>query len=150
MASPSIIVECVKCHARNRVPVARTDDKPVCGKCRFPLDLSNAIPPEPVTLTDFSFPREVLQFPGTVAVSFWTPRCGHCRAFEPIFTSAARHWGGRIKFAQLNIDQNPVGASRYRIEGTPTVVLFKDGKEMDRAIGAVPAEVLDEKLRRLT
>ena len=149
MSSAKVIVPCGRCHTRNLVPVGRTDEKPLCGKCHSPLDMSNAFPREPVTLTDFSFVPQVLEFPGPAAVVFWTPRCGHCRTFEPVFNHTAQAFNGRIKFARLNIDDHPVGASQYHIQGTPTVILFKNGIEVDRTVGAVPVEVFEEKVNKL-
>jgi thioredoxin 1 len=88
-----------------------------------------------VEVTDASFADEVLAAEGPVLVDFWAPWCGPCRLVSPIVEALAEELGGRLAVARLDIDQNVVTTGRYAIFSIPTLVLFKDGREVERVIG---------------
>jgi thioredoxin-like negative regulator of GroEL len=111
--------------------------------------MSHYIPTEAINVSELKFVPEILEFPGPVAAEFWSPRCGHCRSFEPVFAEAVRHHAGRIKFVRVNIDESQVAASRFDIRGTPTIVLFDNGREIDRLVGAVPGAELEMHRQKL-
>lgn len=92
----------------------------------------------PITVTDQSFERMVLQSPVPVVVDFWAAWCGPCRAIAPAVEQLALEYGGRVTFAKLNADENPRTTSRYGVMGLPTLVVFKDGREVQRLVGAHP------------
>ena len=91
-----------------------------------------------VEVTDANFEQEVLQSDRPVVVDFWAPWCGPCRLIAPILDDMAKQHGNRVKFTKLNVDDNPVTASRYNVLSIPMVVLFEGGQPRETAIGARP------------
>ena len=92
-----------------------------------------------VKITDGSFKSDVLES-GTVLVDFWAEWCGPCRALGPKLEEIAGELGDKVKIAKLNIDENPGAPSTYGVKGIPTMILFKDGKEVDQIVGNHPKE----------
>ena len=89
-------------------------------------------------LTDDNFEHEVLQAGRPVVVDFWAPWCGPCKAVEPVLASLAETLGDRVEFTKLNIDENPVSASRYGVLSIPTAILFEHGEPKEAVVGARP------------
>ena len=87
-------------------------------------------------LTDSNFENDVLKANRPVVVDFWAPWCGPCKAVEPVFADLAAALGGRVEFAKLNIDENPVTASRYGVLSIPTAILFEGGEARESVVGA--------------
>ena len=87
-------------------------------------------------LTDADFEEEVLRSDRPVVVDFWAPWCGPCRIIAPILDDMATQHGERVKFTKLNVDDNPITASRYNVLSIPTVMLFADGEPQQTIIGA--------------
>ena len=145
MDTDSLIIICSKCGAKNRIPRNRSDKKAYCGKCHAPIDAANH-QIHPVSASDASFSNEVLNCPGAVLVDFWAPWCGPCRAVSPILDTLAVKYAGRIKVVKVNVDENPVTASRYDIRSIPSLVLFKNGAAIKSIIGAQPQESLERHL----
>ncbi len=82
-----------------------------------------------------------------VFADFWAPWCAPCRAMGPVIDSLAEENSGRAVFVKVNVDKNPRKAAEYHIHGIPTIVIFKDGKPVDRVIGAVPKGTLEQKIK---
>ena len=103
---------------------------------------------KPVVITDQTFEREALQTTGRpVLVDCWAPWCGPCRMIAPVLDQLAAESEGRYRIVKLNVDENPQTASRFQIASIPTMLIFKDGKLVDRLIGAQPKQAIAERLR---
>ncbi len=101
---------------------------------------------EPIHVTDENFDEMVGNSRLPVLVDFWAPWCGPCRMVAPVVEDLARAYDGRALMAKVNTDENVQVASNLDIMGIPTLILFKDGQEIDRVVGYVPQRVLEEKL----
>ncbi len=95
---------------------------------------SQLIPP----VTDRTFEAEVLQSQVPVLIDFTATWCSPCKALKPIIEKVAQSHAGRLKVVQLDIDDSPDTPSRFNIRGVPTVIMFKDGKEVARLVGLAP------------
>jgi thioredoxin 1 len=87
-------------------------------------------------ITDETFDAEVLQAGRPVVIDFWAPWCGPCKAVEPVLADLAEQHAGRVEFGKLNIDENPVVASRYGVLAIPTAILFEGGEARETVVGA--------------
>ena len=145
MENDSIIIKCPGCGVKNRIPASKTDDKPVCGKCKAPLPMDFA-PGVPVEVTDYTFENEVMSCPGPVLVDCWAPWCGPCRSLAPVLEQLASEYKGRLKIAKLDTDDNPKTAMKYNIQSIPTMLLFNNGQQVDRLVGALPKQEIERKL----
>ncbi len=99
-------------------------------------------------VTDATFQGEVLQSSTPVLVDFWAPWCGPCRQLAPHVEALANELNGKLKVVKLNVDDNPVAASQYRVQGIPTLLLFKGGQIQEQIVGYVPKDSLKRSLDR--
>jgi thioredoxin 1 len=102
----------------------------------------------PVTVTDTNF-EEVIKKHQTVVVDCWAPWCGPCRMLLPTIEAMAKDYKGKAVFAKLNTDENIGVASKYRIMSIPTLLYFRDGKLVDKTVGALPRPMLDTQMRKV-
>jgi len=102
-----------------------------------------------VTVTDATFAVEVERSPVPVVVDVWAEWCGPCRTIAPLIDELARTMAGRVRFAKLNIDENRATASRFGVQSIPTLLVIKNGREIDRIVGAVPKAEMIKRLERL-
>src|SRR5689334_10816651 len=148
------VVTCAKCGARNRVDENKLATAAAkCGRCGATLDAQagNGASNGPTILTDASFQQEVLNASGPpTLVDFWAPWCGPCRVVGPIVEQLAAESGGRYRVAKMNVDDNPMTASRYQIASIPTMLIFKDGAIIDRIVGAHPKQEIVARLNQAT
>ncbi len=92
----------------------------------------------PLHITDEQFDDTVVKSDVPVVVDFWAPWCGPCRMIAPTLEELAGEYGEKVVIAKVNTDENPLSAQRLGVQGIPTMVLFKDGAEVDRVVGALP------------
>lgn len=101
----------------------------------------------PVAISDNSFDNEVVRSDTPVLVDFWAEWCGPCRMIAPILETIAEEYSGSLKIAKLDVDNNPTTQMTYQVQSIPTLILFKDGKEIERIIGYMPKERLLNRIR---
>jgi len=99
----------------------------------------------PINITDADIDENIRKYQ-TVAVDCWAPWCGPCRMVGPVIEDLAKEMQGKIVFGKLNVDENRATSAKYGIMSIPTLLVFKDGKLVDRIIGAMPKEMLKAKL----
>lgn len=90
---------------------------------------------ELLSVGDEDFDQEVLQAPEAVLVDFWAPWCGPCLAMAPTVEKLAGEYAGKLKVVKVNVDESPNLAGRFGVQSIPTLILFRNGQEKDRAIG---------------
>lgn len=88
-----------------------------------------------IELKDGTFQDEVINAGEPVLVDFWAEWCGPCRMMAPVVEQLAQDYSGRMKVAKLNVDSNPESAGNYGVMSIPTLILFKDGKAVERFVG---------------
>ena len=143
-SSAAAIVKCSNCGANNRVGIGASGKQAVCGRCREPLSPAST---KPLHITDANFAELVERSPLPVLLDLWAEWCGPCRMLAPTIDSLARELAGKVVVGKLNVDENPRTASRYSVQGIPTLLILKNGREVDRIVGVQSREAI---LGRLT
>ncbi len=96
--------------------------------------------PDILTLDDRDFDEKIRAIEGPVLVDFWAAWCGPCRAIAPALEELASEMKGRATIAKVDVDANAMLASRYGIQSIPTLIVFRDGKVAEQALGALPKD----------
>jgi thioredoxin 2 len=133
-AAASTIVVCPNCGRKNRVPAAAAG-RPRCGHCHQPL-------PWVAEADDRSFAQVAEEAQLPVLVDLWAPWCGPCRAVSPALENLARDRAGEIKLVKVNVDESPVIAGRFGVQGIPTLLVLDKGTVVARQTGAAPESML--------
>jgi len=102
-----------------------------------------------INVTDDSFKKDVLDSEIPTFVDFWASWCGPCRMIGPLFEELSNEYAGKVKFAKINVDENPKTPSNYGVRGIPTLIMFKGGKAVDQIVGAVPKSQLDGAVKKV-
>jgi thioredoxin 1 len=95
-------------------------------------------------ITESTFKTDVLENSLLVLVDFWAPWCGPCRVIAPVVEELANDYAGKVSVVKINVDDNPSIATRYGVQSIPTVLFFKGGQPVERIIGAVMKQTLQE------
>ena len=95
---------------------------------------------EPINVTDEAFENTVIDSDLPVIVDFWAVLCMPCKAIAPILENLAEEYQGKVKVTKLDVDNNPETGSKYGIRSIPTLILFKNGEEIDKIVGAGPKD----------
>ena len=134
-AEPSLQIACPHCNAINRVPAARRADAPQCGRCRQALFTAHPL----VIGSDAMFQAHAAKGDLPLLVDFWAPWCGPCRMMAPHFEAAAAQLEPAMRLAKLDTEAQPALGGRFGIRSIPTLVLFRQGRELARQAGAMGA-----------
>src|SRR5688572_23451114 len=101
-----------------------------------------------MTVTDGSFEKEVLQASKPMLVDFWAEWCAPCRMLAPTIDAIAEQFADSAGVVKLNVDDNTASAQRYGIKGIPTLILFSQGKEVERVVGATSKDSITRILEK--
>ena len=130
----SVHVVCGGCGAVNRVPAARLEQAPACGRCKQAL-LDGSVPELDAVRFEALTGRSDLP----VVVDFWARWCAPCKMMAPAFAQVARELRTRVRMAKVDTDAQPALAQRFAVRSIHTLIAFRDGREVDRASGALDA-----------
>lgn len=134
---PLSILVCAECGKRNKIRPSERGT-PHCGSCSKPL-------PWVVDATDGTFESEA-KASVAVVVDLWAPWCGPCRVVGPMLEDLSREYAGRLKVVKVNVDDNPALARQFKAMSIPTLVVLRDGRVVDRIVGALPRSDLKMRL----
>lgn len=144
-AADARIVTCPKCAAKNRVfNEKQPAGQPICGQCKTPLTITV----NPVIVTDRNFTETIEHLTLPVLLDFWAAWCGPCRIISPIVDRLAKELSGKVVVGKLNVDENQQTAARFRVQSIPTLLILKNGREVDRIVGAQSKEAILRRLER--
>ncbi|WP_323004234.1 thioredoxin TrxC [Denitromonas sp.] len=135
--SPTMQVVCPHCQAVNRIPAERLPDGPQCGRCKRPL-----IDGQPLAVDTTAFERHLANDTRPLVVDFWAPWCAPCRSMAPTFEAAAAELAPEVRLMKVNTEEAQALAARYNIRSIPTLIAFRDGREVARISGAMDASRL--------
>jgi thioredoxin 2 len=131
-----MLIQCPSCSKLNRLPPNRIKEKPICGVCKSNLLLG------PIEADQTSFHEILKSTTLPIIVDFWAPWCGPCKMFAPTFLSSAGKYGEEILHVKVDTEANPSLGQEYNIRSIPTLLIFKNGSEVERFSGALsPAEL---------
>ncbi|MDH0304204.1 MULTISPECIES: thioredoxin TrxC [unclassified Pseudomonas] len=139
--SDPLVIPCPHCNGLSRLPAERLGDSPKCGRCKQDMLL-----PRPFDLSEASYSAQIKgDLP--LLLDVWADWCGPCKSFAPVFEQAARQLNGRCRLAKLDSEANRNLAGQLGIRSIPSLILFRNGREVARQAGAFPLQSLLEWLR---
>jgi len=132
-------VVCPHCLSVNNIPQKDSYKKANCGKCKKSL-----LDTKPVDLKDSTFDEVIVNSDIPVFVDFWAPWCGPCKMFGPTFEKVAQNYPVKALFVKVNTESEQSVGARFGIRSIPTMIVFKDGKEVHRVSGALDENSLNQ------
>ena len=135
-AAKKTTLRCAFCLTLNSVDVSRAAERPKCGECNKPMLLDR-----PVKVTEEDFDRTVLQASVPVLVDFYADWCAPCKMVAPLVDEIAHARTGKMLVAKVDLDRAPRVAMKYGIRSIPTLIVFRDGEEVERSVGFEPERV---------
>lgn len=136
-AAEMLVIACPTDASLNRVPRAKLDQKPKCGRCHNPLFQGKA-----VELNAANFDAHTLKSDVPIVIDFWAEWCGPCRMMTPNFEMAVPRLEPRVRLGKLDTEAQPAIAQRYGIRGIPSMVMIRKGREIARTSGAMPTSAI--------
>ncbi|WP_268799216.1 thioredoxin TrxC [Pseudomonas huanghezhanensis] len=134
--SEPVMIPCPHCNGLNRIPADRLGDQPKCGRCK-----EQVLPGTAFKLTQGEYASQIKgDLP--LLVDVWAEWCGPCKSFAPTFEQAAAQLSGRCRLAKLDSEANPQLSAQLGIRSIPSLILFKNGREVARQSGAMPLQQL--------
>jgi thioredoxin 2 len=137
MSAP-LVFRCHSCGAMNRLMLLVSERQAVCGRCKADLETSGTVGHVDLAALETAIDSS----PAPLLVDFWAPWCAPCRAFAPVLERFAREQAGRFVVLKLDTEAQPAAGARFGIRAIPTLVVFRDGREVQRVSGALPPEEL--------
>lgn len=129
-----MIIMCPHCGGLNRLPAHKNQQEATCGKCKKSLFTG-----QPLNMTANQFNRALNKTDQPLVVDFWSPWCGPCKSFAPVFSQTAKQFEPQARFIKINTEQEQALAGQFAIRSIPTLAIFQAGKEITRVSGALGA-----------
>ncbi len=142
VSGEAIKMRCTECGTKNKIPADKIDAGAKCGKCGALLKTEELFEPQPVMITDSTFEDKVLKSPLPVLIFAWAPWCPTCGAVAPIIDDFAAQSKGKVRVGKINIDANPMLASKYNILSVPFLFIFDNGQMKESMPGGMPKHEL--------
>lgn len=139
-------MRCTECGAKNRIPAKKIYESPKCGKCAAPLKTDELFVPQPLIVSDRNFEDRVLKSPLPVLVFAWAPWCPTCVKTSPVIDDFAAHAKTKIRVGKLNVDQNKMLASKFKILSVPFLFVFDNGRLKESMPGGLDRQALMMKM----
>ena len=143
MTAQTQIVNCRNCGTKNRISL-ENKRTPICGKCKEPF----SFPAVPLTVTDANFIESVEKSSLPVLLDFWAAWCPPCKLIAPIVDTLAKELAGKVVVGKLDVDNNRLIAARFRVQSIPTLIIFQNGREAERLVGAQSKEAIVQRLNK--
>jgi len=173
-----LVIRCLRCGQKNRIPGHAVDFRPLCGRCGASLDeliirclecgTRNLVSEDRLQdrpkcgrcgtplyqgtsteITEASFQSEIIDFPGSSLVCLWAPWCVTCRIVVPVFDKIAPVYAGGVKMVKMELEKNPETASRFGIGKTPAFLFFRNGRLEGTLTGITTGEELEKHIRKM-
>ncbi len=142
----AIQMRCTQCGAKNKIPAGKLDAGGKCGKCGALLKTGELFEPQPVMVTDSNFDVKVLKSPLPVLLFAWAPWCTTCGAVAPIIDEFASEAKSKVRVAKLNVEANPMLASKFNILAVPFLFIFDNGQMKESMPGGLQKHELMVKM----